>query len=118
MEAPMPAYVIATVKAVNDRRGLEEYWSHAAPSFAGSGAKHLAAYTPFKLLEGKGHLEAAVLIEFPDMAAANRWYESAAYQAAKQYRAGAAEVEIVLLDGGAVAAENRMFHSEKSVRSS
>jgi uncharacterized protein (DUF1330 family) len=114
----MPAYVIATVKVVNDRRGLEEYWSHAAPSFAGTGARHLAAYTPFKLLEGKGPLEAAVLIEFPDMDAANRWYESAAYQAARQYRAGAAEVEIILVDGGAVAAEHRMFNSERDMRDS
>lgn len=108
----MPAYVIATVKAVNDRGGVEAYWSQAASSFAGSGARHLAAYTPFKLLEGKGPLEAAALIEFPDMDAANRWYESAAYQRARQYRLGAADVQIILVDGGAVAAENRKFHSE------
>ena len=114
----MPAYVIATVKSVNDRRGLEEYWSHAKTSFEGSGARHLAAYTPFRLLEGKGPLEAAVLIEFPDMDAATRWYESVAYQAARQYRLGAADVEIVLVDGGAVAAEHRIFHSEKGKRNS
>ncbi len=95
MQVTTPAYVIATVKAVNDRRGLEEYRPDTGPSFAGSGARHLAAYTPLKLLEGKGPLEAAVLIEFPDMDAADRWYESAEYQAAKQHRAGAAEVEII-----------------------
>jgi uncharacterized protein (DUF1330 family) len=67
MEATMPAYVIATVKTVKDRRGLEEYWPPAASSFRGAGARHLAAYTPFKLLDGKGPLEAAVLIEFPSM---------------------------------------------------
>lgn len=114
----MPAYVIATVRAVDDRRGVEEYWSHAAPSFEGSGARHLATYTPFKLLEGKGPLEAAVLIEFPDMDAAKRWYESAAYQAARQYRLDAAEVEIILVDGGAVAAEHRVFSSEKGMQKS
>jgi uncharacterized protein (DUF1330 family) len=109
----MPAYLIATVKAVNDRRGVEDYWSHAVPSFEGSGARPLAVYTPFKLLEGKGPLEAAVLIEFPDMDAASQWYESAAYQAARQHRVGAADVEIILLDGGDVAAERRVFQSEK-----
>jgi uncharacterized protein (DUF1330 family) len=113
MESTMPAYVIATVKSVNDRQGLEEYWSHAKASFEGTGARHLAAYTPFKLLEGKGSLEAAVLIEFPDMDAANRWYESDAYQAARKHRIGAADVEIILVDGGAVAAEHRVFQSEK-----
>jgi uncharacterized protein (DUF1330 family) len=109
----MPAYLIATVKAVNDRRGVEDYWSHAVPSFEGSGARPLAIYTPFKLLEGQGPLEAAALIEFPDMDAAGHWYESAAYQAARQYRVGAAEVEIILLDSGNVAAKYRVFQSQK-----
>ena len=49
----MPAYLLATVKSVKDRRGMEEYWSRAGVTFEGSGAKHLAAYTPFELLEGK-----------------------------------------------------------------
>ena len=80
----MPAYVFATVKSVKDRRGMEEYWSRAGATFEGYGAKHLAVYTPFKLLEGKGPVEAIVAIEFPDMEAARRWYESPAYQAVKQ----------------------------------
>jgi uncharacterized protein (DUF1330 family) len=112
----MAAYVIATVKAVHERRGIEEYWSHAKAAFEGSGARHLAAYTPFKLLEGKGLPEAVALIEFPDMDAVNRWYESAAYQAARQHRVGAADVQIIVVDGGTVAAEHRMFHSETGAR--
>ena len=72
----MPAYLFATVKGVKDRRGMEEYWSRAGVSFEGSGAKHLAVYTPFKLLEGNGPVEGIVAIEFPDMEAARRWYES------------------------------------------
>jgi uncharacterized protein (DUF1330 family) len=75
---------------------MEEYWSHAGATFEGYGAKHLAAYTPFKLLEGKGPAEGIVPIEFPDMEAARRWYESAAYQAVKQYREGAADIELIL----------------------
>jgi uncharacterized protein (DUF1330 family) len=106
MEGMMPAYVIATIKSVNDRRNLEEYWSRAGETlFEGTGAKPLAIYTPFKLLEGKGPVEGVALIEFPDMESASRWYESAAYQALKQYRVGAADVEVILVDGGAVAAK-------------
>ena len=32
----MPAYVIATTKGVNDRRGLDEYWSRAGVTFEGT----------------------------------------------------------------------------------
>jgi uncharacterized protein (DUF1330 family) len=78
MEEAMPAYLLPTVKSVKDRIAMEEYWSRAGASFEGSGAKHLAVYTPFKLLEGKGPIEGVVAIEFPDMEAARRWYESAA----------------------------------------
>jgi uncharacterized protein (DUF1330 family) len=115
----MPAYVIATIKSVNDRRGLEEYWSRAGETlFEGTGAKPLAIYTPFKLLEGRGPVEGVALIEFPDMESASRWYESAAYQAIKQYRVGAADVEVILVDSGAVAAEDRMPNTKGNVRNS
>ena len=84
----MPAYVIATIKSVNDRRGLEEYWSRAGGTlragltlFEGTGAKPLAIHTSFKLLEGNGPVEGVALLEFPDMESASLWYESAAYQA-------------------------------------
>ena len=72
----MPAYLLATVKSVKDRRGMEEYWSRAGATFEGSGAKHLAAYTPFEMLEGKGPVEGIVAIEFPDMAAACSRYRA------------------------------------------
>ena len=112
----MPAYLIAMTKGVNDRRGLEEYWSRAGVTFEGTGARRLAIYTPFELLEGKGPVEGVALIEFPDMESARRWYESAAYQAVKQYRVGAADIELILVDGGAVAAEDRLPNTRRSTQ--
>ena len=52
----MPAYVLATVKSVKDRRGMEEYWSRAGATFAGSGAKHLAGTRLSSCLKGKAQL--------------------------------------------------------------
>lgn len=98
----MAAYLLATVREIKDRRGMEEYWSRAGTTFAGFGAKHLAAYTPFTLLEGSGPVDAIVAIEFPDKETARRWYESPAYQAVKKYRDGAADIELILVDGGVV----------------
>ena len=110
----MPAFLIATIKGVQDRHGLEQYWAHVGPTFAGSGATPLAVYTPFKKLEGDGPIEGMALIEFPDMAAATRWYESPAYQAVRQYRENAARIEIVLLEGGVITDLNARMRQTKS----
>ena len=109
----MPAYVIAITRSVNDRRGIEEYWSRAGATLQGTGAKHLAVYTPFKLLEGKGPIEGIALVEFPDMESASRWYESDAYRAVKQHRLGASDIELILIDGGLVPAEDRMPNTKR-----
>jgi uncharacterized protein (DUF1330 family) len=119
MEDAVPAYLIATVRSVKDRRGMEEYWSRAGATFEGSGAKPLAVYTSFTLLEGKGPVEGVVTIEFPDVEAARRWYGSAAYQAVKQYREGAADIEVILVEGGVVAApDQRMPHTKGDAQKS
>src|SRR6478736_3578793 len=75
----MPAYMIALNRTLRDRRKLEEYWKAAGPTFEGLGAKRLAIYTPLVLLEMMGPLDGAVVIEFPDLETAKRWYESPAY---------------------------------------
>jgi uncharacterized protein (DUF1330 family) len=113
----MPAYLLGIIKSVNDRRAMEEYWSRAGDTVAGFGVKPLAAYTPFKMLEGKGPVEAVAAFEFPDMETAKRWYESAAYQAAKKSREGAADIDLILVDGGVVPdPEQRMPHIKGNVK--
>ena len=93
----MSAYVIALNRSVRDLQKLEAYWKESGPTLAGRGAKALSVYTPFTTLESIGPVEGIVLIEFPDMAAAKDWYESPAYQVAKQLREDAAEGEFLLL---------------------
>jgi uncharacterized protein (DUF1330 family) len=106
----MPAYVISICRGVSDRTRLEQYWAHSRPTFEGFGAKLLAVYTQVKPLEARGPVEGVVLVEFPSMESATRWYESPAYQEVRKYRIGAAEFEIVLVDGGLVDAKDRMPH--------
>jgi len=106
----MPAYMIALNRSVHDLQKLEAYWKASGPTLAGRGAKVLSVYTPFATLEAMGPLEGIVLIEFPDMAAAKAWYESPAYQQAKQHRDGAADGECFIVDGGLVAPEDRLPH--------
>jgi uncharacterized protein (DUF1330 family) len=106
----MPAYMIALNRGVRNRQKLDEYWKAASPTFAGLGAKMLAVYTPFASMELMGPLEGAVVIEFPDMATATRWYESPAYQKAKQIRVDIGDTELFIIDGGLVPLEERLPH--------
>jgi uncharacterized protein (DUF1330 family) len=106
----MPAYMIALNRSVHDRERLEAYWKAAGPTFEGWGAKFLSVYTPLTPLELLGQLEGVVLIEFPDLAAARGWYESPAYQNARQHRQGAADTEFFIIDGGLIPLEDRLPH--------
>lgn len=59
-------------------------------------AKPLAVYTPFQQIEGEGPVQAMAVIEFPDMETAERWSGGPGYQAAKKYREGAADIDLIL----------------------
>ena len=108
----MPAYLIAICRNVRERQGLEDYWANVGPTFEGVGTKPLAVYTPFEVLESTGPVEGVVLIEFPSMEAAKRWYERPAYQAVKRHRQSAAEFELILVDGGRTPPSDRMPHTK------
>jgi uncharacterized protein (DUF1330 family) len=51
------------------------------------------------VLEGDWDPARLVVLEFPDLEAAKRWYESAQYQKAKKLRDGAANLRMVAVQG-------------------
>src|ERR1700744_3766707 len=105
----MAAYLISLCRHVTDRKRLEDYWAKGAPVLEGFMPKPLAAYSPFEVLEGDGGMLGVVLFEFYSMEEARRWYNSATYQDAKKRREGAADFDLILVEGGVVsAAEARM----------
>ncbi len=108
----MTAYLISLCRRVHDRRRLEEYWANVAPAFKDVAARPLVAYAPFEMLEGDG-VRGVVLFEFSSMEEARRWYKSPAYQDVKRLREGAADFDLILVDGGVVsAAADRMLPSK------
>ncbi len=104
----MTAYLISICRSVSDRDRLADYWAHVAPSFEGFDARPLVAYAPFEVLEGDADAKGIVLFEFPSMEVARRWYFSDSYQDVKQRRVGAAEFELILVDGALTPAVDRM----------
>jgi len=93
----MTAYWIAHV-TVTDAEAYAAYQALAPAAFAAHGARFLARGGVSEVLEGP-ELSRHVVIEFPSLDAARACYASDAYQRAKQSRAAAAIVHVVIVDG-------------------
>jgi uncharacterized protein (DUF1330 family) len=76
----MAAYLIVEHK-ITDAAKFDEYRIKVGPMIAKHGGRYLTKAGSHKLPEG-GHWqpERVVIIEFPDMAALNAWYNSPEYQ--------------------------------------
>jgi uncharacterized protein (DUF1330 family) len=76
----MAAYIIAEHKITNAAK-FEEYRTKVAPMIAKHGGRYLTKGGSHKVLEN-GHCQPdrVIIIEFPDMAALNAWYNSPEYQ--------------------------------------
>jgi uncharacterized protein (DUF1330 family) len=85
MEVRMPAYIIAEV-TVTDPTGYEAYRPLAGASIAQYGGKFVVRGGKAELIEGSPEPARVVVIEFADIDAAKRWYNSPEYQEALKIR--------------------------------
>ena len=93
----MTAYWIARVK-VSDPEAYGEYVKRVPAAVEAFGDRFLARGGRVECLEGEA-FPRNVVIEFPDFEAAVACYNSPAYQEAKAFAEGAAERDIIILDG-------------------
>ncbi len=91
------AYVIARVD-VKDPVAYARYAEGASAAIKQHGGRPLARGGRHEALEGAARARNVVL-EFDSFEAAKVYYHSAEYQAAKAHREGAADIEIVLVEG-------------------
>ena len=94
----MPAYVIIETD-VNDPERYERYKAASPGAIAAGGGRFLARGGELAVLEGDWTPKRIVLLEFPDLDAAKRWYDSPEYEAARALRAGAAKMRMVAVAG-------------------
>lgn len=94
----MPAYVIVETD-ITDPERYEQYKAAAPAAIAAGGGRFLVRGGELTVLEGDWQPSRLVVLEFEDLAAAERWYESEAYQAAKKLREGAARMRMVAVQG-------------------
>jgi uncharacterized protein (DUF1330 family) len=80
LERDMPAYLVVE-HTITDPAKFEEYRTKVGPMIAKHGGRYLTKGGSHKLLETtRKPPDRVVIIEFPDMAALDRWYTSAEYQ--------------------------------------
>jgi uncharacterized protein (DUF1330 family) len=94
----MPAYVIIETDVTNPER-YEQYKAAAPTAIASAGGHYLARGGEVVVFEGDWQPSRLVVLEFEDLAAARRWYESEAYQEARKLRGGAARMRAVAVQG-------------------
>jgi uncharacterized protein (DUF1330 family) len=85
-EMPQPVYFLALLRVPDIETYRREYGRKVLPLLAAAGAKLLVAGPNPTVLEGEWEPTWTALIQFPDRAAALRWYESEEYAPLKKIR--------------------------------
>ena len=94
----MAGYVIVE-SIVTDPEQFEVYKRAAAPTVAAYGGRYLVRGGPLFVVEGSWQPRRLVVLEFDDLEKARTWITSPEYQAVKPLRHGAAEFNVVLVEG-------------------
>ena len=94
----MPAYVIASVN-VEDAASFEDYRKQVPATIAKHGGRYLARGGRVERLEGSWNPTRLVVLEFPSMEQARRWYDSEEYRGPKALRMKCATTDVVFVDG-------------------
>lgn len=90
-------YVVSRVD-VTDPDAYARYAAASTKAIAAHGGRALARGGRHEALEGKARARNVVL-EFESYEAARAYFDSTEYQAARALRQGAAEIEMVLVEG-------------------
>ena len=94
----MPAYLLARIE-VQDEAGFAAYREQVMPVLAAHGGRYLVRGGPVEVREGPAPPGRLVVVEFPDMAAARAFYDSADYAPVLRLRLDSTVSEVVLVDG-------------------
>ena len=93
----MSAYVIAMFDVTN-QENYEKYAVSAPVATAKFGGKAIARGPNVATLEGDFSPSRIVVLEFPTSDDAKAWYDSPEYQEARNFRLGAADFRMLLVD--------------------
>jgi len=94
----MPGYLIANLE-VTDAAKLEEYRQKVVPVIDKFGGRYLVRGGELRRLEGNLPLSRLVILEFPTLDAAQKFYDSAEYAPILKIRLDSTRSDLVLAQG-------------------
>lgn len=95
----MPAYVVALIQRITEPEAYKAYVAQVEPTLAAFGGRFIARKPEPELLEGPHAPSRAIILEFPDEAAARAWHASPPYQPVMKLRQSASHGMLLLLPG-------------------
>ena len=94
----MPAYIIIEIE-IKDQKMFDEYKKLATDTIALYGGKYLVRGGETEILEGDWIPNRIVILEFPSMDQAKKWYSSEEYAPAMKLRKMSADSDMILAEG-------------------
>ena len=94
----MPGYVIAEIE-ITDPTAFEEYRKQVPATVQKYGGRFLARGGTVHTLEGGWQPKRLVVLEFPSVEQARRWYDSEEYREPKALRLKAGQADMIFVDG-------------------
>ena len=94
----MPAYLFANVE-VTDGAGYEQYRQRVSATIEAYGGRYLVRGGATEVLEGDWAPKRMVILEFPEMAQLQAWYQSPGYRPLLELRQATAKSTLVAVEG-------------------
>ena len=92
------AYLVVDARSSDPER-MAEYRRLAQIAVAAYGGRYLVRGAAYETLEGIWQPQRLVVLEFPSMEAARKFYDSPEYVAARAARAGVSDFDVLLIEG-------------------
>ena len=95
----MPAYYLVDIREIKDPGTMEQYRARINAVVEKFRGHYLVIGGPFQVVEGSYQPVFPVMIEFPSMAEARRWYDSEEYRELKEMRLAASVSNAFFMEG-------------------
>ena len=94
----MAGYLIANIDVTNPA-GFDEYRKKVSPIIAQYGGRYIVRGGETRMLEGNLPLKRFIVLEFPTLAAAQKFYDSPEYKPLMGIREASAKSDVFLVEG-------------------
>ncbi len=95
----MPAYIVSMM-SIEDAETYQKYTDRTPQIVAKYGGKFLTRGEEVTTVEGMPYKGRMVLLEFPDKASIDAWYNDPGYQEAMQFRHASSKMHMLLVQEG------------------